>query len=363
MLSVISVFIITLFTIFCIYLKHVYSFWERKGVPHVPPIFPYGNIKGIGKTIHSCELITSLYNRLKGKGKLFGIYGYFNPVAIATDLDLIKSVLIRDFSYFENRGMYYNEKDDPLSAHLFSLEGSKWRKLRAKLTPTFTTGKVKMMFSAVVQIAKQMKLTVENNMTMHMDDVDVEIEDLLARYTTDVIGACAFGFECNSLKNPETEFRRMGRKVFTEPISLVKFVFISGMPKVARFLGCKLTSEDVESFFMGIIRDTVLYREINGIKRYDFMDLLIQLKNAKSDETIESITMNELSAQSYVFFLGGFETSSTTVTFALYELAKNLDMQNRAREEIKTVLEQHNGVFSYEAMTDMLYVNQILQGK
>lgn len=64
-----------------------------------------------------------------------------------------------------------------------------------------------------------------------------------------------------------------------------------------------------------------------------------------------------------MFFLAGFETSSTTMTFALYELALNKDIQNRAREEIKRVLATYGGELSYEAVTDMTYITQILNGK
>lgn len=38
----------------------------------------------------------------------------------------------------------------------------------------------------------------------------IDIKDILARYTTDVIASCAFGVEANSLKDPNSEFRESG---------------------------------------------------------------------------------------------------------------------------------------------------------
>jgi len=41
----------------------------------------------------------------------------------------------------------------------------------------------------------------------------VEMKDLLARYSNDVIATSAFGIECDSLKSPKNEFYEMGRNI------------------------------------------------------------------------------------------------------------------------------------------------------
>lgn len=47
----------------------------------------------------------------------------------------------------------------------------------------------------------------------------------------------------------------------------------------------------------------------------------------------------------------------------LYELAKNMDIQQRARNEILKVLEKYDGILSYESMMEMGYIDQIINGK
>lgn len=67
-------------------------------------------------------------------------------------------------------------------------------------------------------------------------------------------------------------------------------------------------------------------------------------------------------AQSLLFILAGFETSSTLLTYAAYELALNQEIQHNLRKQIKEVLDKFGGYCSYEALLDMNYLEMVLLG-
>jgi cytochrome P450 family 6 len=99
----------------------------------------------------------------------------------------------------------------------------------------------------------------------------------------------------------------MGLKVFQQPRnSFIKQLIAITYPNLARKLGVKIVREDVAEFFMKIVKDVVEYREKNGVKRNDFMDLLLQLKNEGVHD--ERMTIEEIAAQVFVFFLAVSKT-------------------------------------------------------
>jgi cytochrome P450 family 6 len=73
--------------------------------------------------------------------------------------------------------------------------------------------------------------------------------------------------------------------------------------------------------------------------------------------------MDVIAAQAFVFYIAGFETSSSTMSFCLYELAMNPDIQERLRAEIHTVLEKHGGNITYESIFEMNYLDKVLNGE
>ncbi|KAH8401698.1 hypothetical protein KR009_007401, partial [Drosophila setifemur] len=343
------------------YVHQNFTYWKRRGIAHDTPSIPAGNTKGFMKTLHISDIFRNAYEKYKGsEGPFVGLYFFFKRFAIVTDIDFAKTVLIREFEKFHDRGVFHNERDDPLTANLVNIEGPKWKTLRQKLTPTFTSGKMKNMFPTVLDVGDEFVRVFDEKIAASQDAL--EVGDLLARFTADVIGSCAFGLDCHSLRDPTAEFVKMGRVAITErrhgkTMDLLLF----GAPKLAEKLRMKASVQKVEDFYMNIIKDTVDYRVKNNVKRNDFMDMLIDMKlKYDNGNKQDGLTFNEIAAQAFIFFLAGFETSSTTMGFALYELASNQDIQDKLRAEIDEVLAKNNGKLTYDSMREMTYMEKVI---
>lgn len=274
----------------CLYLIIINQFWKKRNVPFVEPQLFYGNVKWVGERFHACELMQELYSKLKPLGCSFGgFYLYTRPSAMALSFDFIKSVMIKDFKVFSNKGGYYNKDDDPLSESLINLENNQWQALRQKLTPIFTTGKIKMMFETISDRAEILVNTIEKETAT---EGPLEVKDILSRYTTDVIGATAFGVECNALENKNSKFYYIALKSF-KSFNFLKRNFLQAYRKLALKLHVVTTNKEVSDFYFHIIDETLHCRKQNPqIQRNDFLNLLINLKNSGV------ITFNQLVAQS-----------------------------------------------------------------
>nr|XP_015839996.1 PREDICTED: cytochrome P450 CYP6BK4 isoform X1 [Tribolium castaneum] len=339
---------LTLVLIIVTYCKWSYQYWERKHLPYLEPQIPFGNV---GDSI----------KEMKHNGwKHGGLYVFTEPNYMVLDLEYVKNIMTKDFQYFVDRSTYYNKKEDPLNAHLLNLGGTKWRNLRTKLTPTFTSGKMKMMFQTLADCQTGLLKRMEKE---RLTRQPIDIKEVLACFTTEIIGSCAFGLNCKAFEDENSPFRVYGRKVFaTSKLQRLKRTIATIFPTLGYLFNISITPKDITNFYLNVVKDTVEYREKNNYNRNDFMQLLIDLKNNKLEGGTSNggFTLKEVAAQSFVFFLAGFETSSTLMTFALYELARHQEIQDIVREEINEVLRKHNGNVTYDSINDMKYLSQVI---
>lgn len=206
------------------------------------------------------------------------------------DPDIIKHVLVKDFNVFADRHASTSKSDTLGGQSLFILNGEPWKYLRVKLSPTFTSGRMKKMFPLVANCATELV-----DYLLDHSGEPVEVKETTAKYATDVISTCAFGIGTNSLKNPKAEFREYGRKMFDftryRTLEILGLFFV---PSLISFLNGQFFAKDTTEFLRNTFWDTINYRESNKITREDFLDLLIQLKNKGHIEDSEDGEKNGL---------------------------------------------------------------------
>lgn len=355
-LLVIATVILATYVAFVFFYENRKKFWLRRGVPFVPITLPFFGKKTKERRADFLN-VQEQYIRFKSQGEIhFGTFQALKPIYIPIHQDLVRNVLAKDFANFMDRGMYYDEKHDPISGQLFNLEGQKWKNLRAKLTPTFTSGKMKMMFQTLVDCGGPMVDRLDKQCKQKKA---VDIKEILACFTTDVIGSCAFGLECNSFQdeNKDSAFRAAGKNFFGfNRWRLVRIILIRFIPEICKLLRVKMFEKSLTDFYFNVVRDTVKYREENNISRNDFMQLLLELKKNNG------LTIGEIAAQSILFFLAGFETSSTLMHFCFYELTQHPEVQEKLRKEIFENIKENGGELTYDGVMGMKYLGQVLDG-
>lgn len=92
--------------------KYAFKYWQRCGIPFIPPTFLIGNMKEILLLEESpADIMRNFYNHVVARAQpVFGIFLFYTPALIIRDLNLIKRILIKDFNHFANRWVFITLK-------------------------------------------------------------------------------------------------------------------------------------------------------------------------------------------------------------------------------------------------------------
>lgn len=263
-----------------------YNFWRKLNVKYLKPTPFFGNIAAFvlqQKPLH--ETLDRLYKALQDE-PFGGIYEMRNPTLLVKDPQLISTILVTDFKNFHDRirpfSLDRNRKLNPLFQHFFVAEGERWRILRQKMRPFFSPSKLRLMYEQISHCVSLMTEFIE----LQMDNtgcVDLNAKQVFERLTIDVIGTCAFGIDCNSLKSND-KLAQMCREIFKPNFAaIVRLLASSFGDRLITLLNLPNVKKEVSDFFLNLALDTVEYRRLNGVERNDLLQLLMSMQNSHED--------------------------------------------------------------------------------
>ncbi|CAH0403310.1 unnamed protein product [Chilo suppressalis] len=359
--------VVILAVTFYIYNVRNFDYWKKRGIKHDKPVFLFGtNARNILMKKSRSELAEELYFKYPNE-KVVGFYRSSMPELLIRDPEIMKKILISDFTSFYARGFHpYKQKVEPLMKNLFFAEGDLWKMLRLRMTPAFTSGKLKAMFPLIVERAENLQ---QRALNLAKKNIPIDARDLMARFTTDFIGSCGFGLDSDSINDDDSEFRRLGRDAFNPPLTTV----IRGILKMLFPTICKDLQffGHVEKRSFDLVNKIQASRNYKPIGRNDFIDQMLEYKqrgpieiesiekvqsNGKAERLSFELTNELIVAQVMVFFGAGFETSSSATSYTLHELAYNPEIQKKVQNEVDEVLRRHDNKLSYDAVKEMTYL-------
>ncbi|KAF5303278.1 hypothetical protein FQA39_LY10017 [Lamprigera yunnana] len=329
------------------------NYWKYKGVAQYDLLVVLREIFfGIILYRSFIEVVKGIYNDFPGR-RYCGTYQLLKPTLVIRDRELIKQLTIKDFDHFTDHFQIVPENSEPMwEKNLFSLTGEKWKHMRATLSPSFTSSKMKIMFTAISECAK--------NFVEFFDQqpgtITVEMKDIFTRVTNDIIATTAFGINCDSMRNPNNEFYTMGKSLttFRGLIINLKFALMFVLPILAKKFNVKLFPQKFATYFLKIVKENIESRKKNNIVRPDMIHLLLEARSR------EELSDEDITAQALIFFFAGFDSVSTLMCFMTHELAMNVDVQKRLQSEIDDILNLCEGNLTYEALSKMKYMDMVV---
>ncbi|CAK1596641.1 unnamed protein product [Parnassius mnemosyne] len=140
--------------------------------------------------------------------------------------------------------------------------------------------------------------------------------------------------DTQKLYNAFPEERFVGRFEFLNPVVMIKDIELIK----------KITVKDFEHF---LDHRSIVNENVDPF----FGRNLISLK---------VWTDNDIVAQAVLFFIAGFDTISSAMSFALHEIAMHPEVQQRLYEEIKGHHEKNRGSLNYNSIQSLKYLDMVV---
>ena len=358
------------------------NYWSSKNISG-PRALPFVGV--------SYKFIFQSFPEVYGKwikqfGSVFGTYEAKTKCLVIADADLIKDVLIKNFHKFTDRRVVLGHWI--FTNQLINQRGNEWRKSRSIMSPAFSSGKMKLMYPMM----KECYSLLEREMIRYAaNGQEVATKEIFAKLTTTVIMRCAFATKVDPfaeeksrlmfLLNDWMTFRPIRQlTAVTLPSRIKKAIQYSAVDshtmkgvigicktilKERRTMNASCQTTDLLQLLMEA-GNKEKNDESNNVPDHEAHYLLqSQMDEKKVWEQIEKskrkFTDDEIIANIVLFFLAGYDTTSTLLTNSSYLLAMNPEIQEKLYFEIKKSLDGMDiKNLQYEQLTSIKYLDAFI---
>lgn len=364
--------LVLVFTLGAVYYIRMLWRWKRLGIRGPTPMPILGNIhsmiqKGLTKSIN---------DQIKEYGTVSTLYMGSREYLLIADVDILKQVLVKEFNKFTNHTR--TSTTSPTKNLMTMIEDDHWKHVRTTLTPTFSGNKLKQMMVHINRCADNLVKKMDD---LHRKDEPLELYKYTSNYTMDVIAGTAFGIQLDCQNDENNPFiANMKGLMKGGFIAMFKRILLFSIPTLNRIMnkfGVALFDSGITDFFVNVVEQAIANRRENPSERTDFLQLALDsyVGDPKEEEfgkdptikrnhagtlwSTKGLTREDLMSQAIIFFLAGNETTALTLSFVGYNLATNMDVQEKLIQEIDEVIGEQDA--TYELMNKLPYLEKVIQ--
>jgi len=367
--------------------------WEKLGLVHDKPTFPYGTHNILANKTHLNEFCLEDYKKFKieQKQKVHGWFLLGKPTLSINDVDLLKQIQVKDFNHFVDRNEVNFAKQFTKGGDLDKLWGSSmdnamgdhWKDVRSTFSPIFTSGKMRGMF-AFIKYTSDL-LTNELGEKAKAGE-EFNLKDTFGKFSLDTLASCAFGVDAQSFTNEKSVFVKYAAEIFAQGVldNLAFFIkLIPGWNFFAEMFNVNIFKPTPTRYFRNVILNTLKARKASGEKRNDLVDMMLEClkeikepseKNSKDDKSEHDddqklvhqrnssvISEDEIVATALVFLVAGYDTTGMTLSYWAYAMSKHPEIQEKLQAEVDEAFEASNGEFpDYSTIQNLPYTEMVL---
>ncbi|MFI6433175.1 cytochrome P450 [Rhodococcus oryzae] len=326
---------------------------DRPSMPHPPRRIPLlGDLLDVDVTkptqnaMACARRLGPIYQR-----KIFNyVFTFVSGADLATELNDERrfqkhvGVALRNLRPIGNDGLFTAYNSEP-----------NWSKAHNILMPAFTQSAMRSYHQTMLDTVRELI----EHWDGRCDSAPVEVTPDMTKVTLETIGRTGFGYEFGSFDRAEQDpfvgamirsLRFAQRASFTIPIPI--------LDRAIKRKAIRRNQADL-AYMAEVVDEVIRSRRANPEEHRD--DLLGLMLSAEDPESGERLDDENVRDQVITFLIAGHETSSGALSFALYYLANNPEIAERARAEIYSMWPQGTDPDpAFEQIPKLRYVRRVL---
>ncbi|KAA1474006.1 cytochrome P450 [Dentipellis sp. KUC8613] len=336
-------------------LRVVYAKWKSplhdlRGPPSISWVT--GSVKGVME-VDAPETFAS-WTREYGPTLRFKSFGNMNKL-LTVDLKAINHVLTHSMEFYKSDQVRF-VLHELLGDGLLAVEGPQHRLQRKMLSPAFGTQQIrsftKVFFDKSLEL-RDVLLAKTAAEAPKNGEIKVDIFDWLSRVSLDIIGLTGFDYAFDSLTVPEdqpNELYEAVRDMMAVDNFNIVFILSTVFPPV-RLIPSERSRVIAKSYatirrVCGQVvaeRKAAVIANLGGLEKgvekssiegRDLMSLLIKANLAVDVAENARLSDDDLISQIPTLILAGHETTSTSLSWTLLALCRNMKAQDKLRAEL-----------------------------